>query len=120
MKLIIVVLSVVVLLAQQSFSFPSKELKELWDISLDPVGYEVIRSYRQGGLQVQEIYYDSREYKGEPSRIFARVTFVPAVCAVCSTTVARPDPSVVVIPSVVSPTASRRNAVPFSPPGGSS
>ena len=54
----------------QAFSFPSPELKELWDIPLDPVEYKVIRSYKQGSIKVEEIYYQSRPYKGKPVRIF--------------------------------------------------
>ncbi|MFH1347705.1 MAG: acetylxylan esterase [Candidatus Margulisiibacteriota bacterium] len=70
MKIIIVVLTVFILLAQQTFSFPTQELKNIWDIPLDPVGYEVIKTYRDGNVQVEEIYYQSREYKGKPAQIF--------------------------------------------------
>ncbi|MBU0671541.1 MAG: acetylxylan esterase [Candidatus Margulisbacteria bacterium] len=71
MRSIIVVLLVVFLFAQQVSAFPSKELKELWDIPLYQIGYDIIKSYKQGNIQVEEIYYESRKYKENPVKIFA-------------------------------------------------
>jgi len=58
------------MLSSNSLAFPSQELKNLWDIPLDPVAYEVIKSYKMGNVRVEEIYYQSREYKGKPVKIF--------------------------------------------------
>jgi cephalosporin-C deacetylase-like acetyl esterase len=42
----------------------------MWDFPLDPVKAQTVRSYRQGSIQVEEVYYQSRPYKGKPVKIF--------------------------------------------------
>ncbi len=70
MRVIIVVLFIVSLLTPQALAFPSKELQKLWDIPLDPVAYEMIKSYKVDNIQVEEVFYQSREYLGKPVKIF--------------------------------------------------
>ncbi len=70
MQIIVVVLTLVLVFCSQAFSFPSPELKELWDIPLVNVKYNVAKSYKQGSIQVEELYYQSREYNGKPVKIF--------------------------------------------------
>ncbi|MEE8637779.1 MAG: alpha/beta fold hydrolase [Candidatus Margulisiibacteriota bacterium] len=70
MRFILGLATLIVFLSAQAFAFPSAELKDLWDISLAPVGYEILDSYRRGSVQVEEIYYQSRSYKGRPVEIF--------------------------------------------------
>jgi dienelactone hydrolase len=42
----------------------------LWDIPFENVSAKINRSYVQGSIFVEEVYYQSRPYKGKPVRIF--------------------------------------------------
>lgn len=70
MRFILGLITLLAITANQTLAFPSVELKNLWDIPLKPVAYETARSYKQDNIKVEEIYYESREYKGKPVRIF--------------------------------------------------
>lgn len=70
MKLIIVALILLFSFSATVSSELSKPLKQLWDIPLGPVSYQIIDSYRRGSIQVDEVYYASRHYKGKPVKIF--------------------------------------------------
>lgn len=48
----------------------SAELSKLWDVPLDPVGYEVIKADKSGSINIEEIYYPGRDYKGKSVKIF--------------------------------------------------
>ena len=70
MRLILGLVTLIIFFSTQASCFPSRDLKNLWDIPLNPVQYEIIDSYRQGSIQVEEVYYQSRSYKGKPVEIF--------------------------------------------------
>ncbi|OGC07028.1 hypothetical protein A3H38_03900, partial [candidate division WOR-1 bacterium RIFCSPLOWO2_02_FULL_46_20] len=53
-----------------TLAFPSSEDYNPWKSSYDSVKAETIKSYRKGSIQVEEIYYQSRLYNGQPSKIF--------------------------------------------------
>ncbi|MFH1541736.1 MAG: acetylxylan esterase [bacterium] len=59
-----------VILSNSSLAFPVENQQKLWDVPTSEVSYEVIDSYVQGSIQVQEINYYSRNYLGQPSKIF--------------------------------------------------
>lgn len=50
--------------------FPSQELRQLWDVPTVEVTAETVRQYDLRGVRVEEVYYQSRPYKGKPVRIF--------------------------------------------------
>ncbi len=54
----------------QAFAFSSPELAKLWDIPTETILTETTKKYSYGNVNVEEIYYLSRQYKGEPSKIF--------------------------------------------------
>jgi cephalosporin-C deacetylase-like acetyl esterase len=70
MRFILAFAMLAVFLNAQAFSFPSSKLESVWHLDLKPVQYDVIRSYRRGPLKIEEVYYESRPYKGKPVRIF--------------------------------------------------
>ena len=57
-------------LATATLALATPELGQLWSIPQQPVAYEVSKTYTRGNLQVEEVYYGSREYKGHPVKIF--------------------------------------------------
>lgn len=88
MRFILGLVTLTIFTGTQAFSFPSPELKSLWDIPLTPVKYQIADSYVQGSIQIEEVYYQSRPYKGKPVRIFGyfcypkRAKNLPAVLLV--------------------------------------
>lgn len=44
--------------------------EKLWDIPLSKVSAQTIKSYTKNAIKVEEIYYQSRSYKGSPVKIF--------------------------------------------------
>lgn len=75
MRIIIVLLTLMVLTAAQVSAFPSKELKTLWDIPLSHVNSHTAKVYNREGIHVEEVYYQSRSYQGEPVKIFGYFCF---------------------------------------------
>jgi len=74
MRLILVFIILISLHCNAVFSFSSTpgeapesqikaaQLKELWDIPIDSIVAQTIRSYSRGSIKVEEVYYQSREY----------------------------------------------------------
>jgi len=60
----------VILLAFNAFAFPSPELSKLWEIPLDSLKITTLKNYSVGNINVEEIYYQSRQYKGNSVKIF--------------------------------------------------
>ncbi|MBN3033467.1 MAG: acetylxylan esterase [Candidatus Saganbacteria bacterium] len=50
--------------------FQSEAMRQLWDVPAGAVSAETVKAYDQGRVRVEEIYYQSRPYNGEPVRIF--------------------------------------------------
>jgi cephalosporin-C deacetylase-like acetyl esterase len=53
----------------------SKMIHELWDVSTRELQAQTIKSYDQGPIRVEEVYYYSRPYKGKPVKIFGYYCF---------------------------------------------
>ncbi|MFC1571452.1 alpha/beta hydrolase family protein [Candidatus Margulisiibacteriota bacterium] len=67
---VILALIIIIVFNLSAFASSSPEFEKLWDIPFTTVEYEISDSYQEGSIQVNEIYYQSREYQGEASRIF--------------------------------------------------
>ena len=44
--------------------------QQLWDVTNTSVEATTIKAYRQGSINVEEIYYQSRSYRDKPVKIF--------------------------------------------------
>jgi cephalosporin-C deacetylase-like acetyl esterase len=49
---------------------PGASIKELWDVPFNNVNAKTVRSYSYDSVKVEEIKYQSRNYKGKPVWIF--------------------------------------------------
>ncbi|MBI5399150.1 acetylxylan esterase [Candidatus Saganbacteria bacterium] len=67
--LFVIIWSLIFLGAGQAV-FAAPELEKTWDFPSQPVAYEVGRSYFRNNIMVEEVYYSSREYRGQPTKIF--------------------------------------------------
>ncbi len=70
MRFILALVTLMTFLSCNAHPYSSHILKRLWDIPQDKVSAITINAYKQGGIQVEEVYYHSRPYKGIQSRIF--------------------------------------------------
>jgi cephalosporin-C deacetylase-like acetyl esterase len=70
MRIIIAALTLILFYSFQVSAFPSEQLKELWDFPVDSIKYQTIKKYYKGTINVEEVYYQSREFKGKPVQIF--------------------------------------------------
>jgi len=67
---------------------PGASLKKLWDIPFNNVNAKTVRAYSYDSVQVEEIKYRSRDYKGTPVWIFGyyvypkRAKKIPAILLV--------------------------------------
>ncbi|MFH1826242.1 MAG: alpha/beta fold hydrolase [bacterium] len=69
MRIVLAVVAIVIL-STQVFCSSSPESQSIWDFQIQPVESEIISSYRTGSIQVNEVYYYSKDYNGQPARIF--------------------------------------------------
>jgi len=67
--LVSIILSTI--LSTTTLALPSAELRDIWDIPLNIVNFEIAKDYlTDDNIKVEEIYYYSREYQGKPAKIF--------------------------------------------------
>jgi dienelactone hydrolase len=50
--------------------FASADLRQLWDVPSGEVKAQTVKTYNEGKVRVEEVYYQSRPYKGKPVKIF--------------------------------------------------
>ena len=67
MRLFILVIILTTWFSGQALSLTRSDV---WDIPFDNVIAKTIKTYSRGSVQVEEVYYESRNYKGKPARIF--------------------------------------------------
>ncbi len=70
MRSILILLLSIFFISSQITADSTLTLAELWDIPIDKVEYKIAKSYQKGSIKVEEIYYQSRSFKGKPVRIF--------------------------------------------------
>ncbi|MBU1026187.1 MAG: alpha/beta fold hydrolase, partial [Candidatus Margulisbacteria bacterium] len=70
MRIILIFLFSILFVSGQIAADSALTLSQLWDIPLDQVEYKIARSYQKGTIKVEEVYYQSRSFKGKPVRIF--------------------------------------------------
>ncbi|MFA6431739.1 MAG: acetylxylan esterase [Candidatus Margulisiibacteriota bacterium] len=76
--LVICLLSSIALasLGETSYApFANENLKQLWNIPVDKIEYQVIKTYSRGKTTVNEIYYISRPFNRVPTKIFGYYCF---------------------------------------------
>jgi cephalosporin-C deacetylase-like acetyl esterase len=77
MRVIIGILILIIFNSFQVFAFPSEQLRELWDFPINTVKYKTVKKYYQGSVNVEEVYYQSREFMGNPVQIFGYYCYPP-------------------------------------------
>lgn len=70
MRKVITPVMLLSLFASAACAFSSEAFKQLWDIPTGEVHYKISQSYYRGNIKVEEIYYNSRPYSRQPTRIF--------------------------------------------------
>lgn len=60
----------VLLFGGSAQAFQSEALKQLWDIPTGEVKAQTVKAYKRGTIKVEEVYYQSRPFKGKPVKIF--------------------------------------------------
>ncbi|MFA4843568.1 MAG: alpha/beta fold hydrolase [Candidatus Margulisiibacteriota bacterium] len=70
MRKVIIPAILLALLAATACAFSSEEQQQLWDVPTGEVRYEINKSYLRGNIKVEEVYYYSRPYLRQPTRIF--------------------------------------------------
>jgi len=56
-------------------SIPNFDIKSLWEIPLQPVKYQLFKTYNSGSIKVEELYYQSRSYKDRTVNIFGYLCY---------------------------------------------
>ncbi len=62
-------------LALSTAVLASGEALSVWDIPLNHVSSQTMKTYARGSVQVEELYYQSRPYKGKPVKIFGYLCY---------------------------------------------
>ncbi|MFH1386330.1 MAG: alpha/beta fold hydrolase [bacterium] len=75
MKKLIIIFSLIFLSLPAFATFESEVMQQLWDVPTKEVRSEIIKSYKRGPIQVNEIYYFSRSYKRQPVKIFGYYSY---------------------------------------------
>ncbi|MDD5594449.1 MAG: acetylxylan esterase [Candidatus Margulisbacteria bacterium] len=68
-----IIIAVIILLFSSTVhadAFQSEELRQLWDVPSGEVKAQTVKTYSQGSIKVEEVYYLSRSFKRKPVKIF--------------------------------------------------
>ena len=78
MKIFVWWLTFLFLTGPKAFAFQSESIQQLWEIPTNEVKAQTIKSYYQGGIKVEEVYYFSRPYLRSPVKIFGYFCYPPS------------------------------------------